>query len=89
MRFYITLNEDKEKDKLIIDLLEKQYNAKDYVTALLYQYATNCTDLHLLAPNRIENNITTIESTVRNAPICSETEQNGNIEIPDDLKGFF
>lgn len=89
MRFYITLNEEKEKDKLIIDLLEKQYSAKDYVTALLYQNATNCTELHLLAPNRIESDINNIVTTVPNAPNCTEMEQKGNIELNDELRGFF
>ena len=32
MRYYINLNENKSKDKLIIDYLEKQYNAKDFIT---------------------------------------------------------
>lgn len=89
MRFYITLNEDKEKDKLIIELLNKQYNAKDYVTALLYQYATSCTDLHLSAPKQVESDIKYIESTVKNAPICIDTEQNPPIAITDDLMKFF
>ena len=39
MKIYITLNESKEKDKVIIDYLDKQYSKSGVVKALLYQVA--------------------------------------------------
>ena len=92
MRYYINLNENKSKDKLIIDYLEKQYNAKDFITQLLYQYATNCTDLHQFAPinTKIDNPI--VQEGVQNSPSCTETEQTvqvKNIELTDDIRKYF
>lgn len=40
-RIYITLNDAKEKDKAIINLLSSAYSEKDMIKEILYQYAVN------------------------------------------------
>lgn len=41
MRINFTLNPNTKNDKIIIDFLEKKYNATGYIKDLLYQVATN------------------------------------------------
>lgn len=41
MKLYLTLNEDKEKDAVIISYLEQQYSKSGSIKALLYQVAVN------------------------------------------------
>ncbi|AAK79134.1 hypothetical protein BJV85_002837 [Clostridium acetobutylicum] len=40
-RIYITLNEDKEKDKKILDYLSQSYRAQDTIKEILYRLAIN------------------------------------------------
>lgn len=41
MRINFTLNPNTKNDKIIIDFLERRYNATGYIKDLLYQVATN------------------------------------------------
>lgn len=41
MKIYLTLNEEKEKDKLIIDYLNAQYSKTCTIKDILYQKAIN------------------------------------------------
>lgn len=41
MRVNFTLNPSTKNDKIIIDFLERRYNATGYIKDLLYQVATN------------------------------------------------
>lgn len=49
MKIYLTLNEEKEKDKLIIDYLNAQYSKSGAIKAMLYQIATNAGNIQAVA----------------------------------------
>lgn len=49
MKIYLTLNEEKEKDKLIIDYLNNQYSKSGAIKAMLYQIATNTGNMPIVA----------------------------------------
>lgn len=49
MKIYLTLNEEKEKDKLIIDYLNNQYSKSGAIKAMLYQIATNAGNMPMVA----------------------------------------
>lgn len=42
----IILNEENPKEKLILDLLEQQYNASEFIKDLLFDYIQNNNNLH-------------------------------------------
>ncbi|MEG0297638.1 MAG: hypothetical protein RR620_13040 [Clostridium sp.] len=92
MRINFTLNEDKPKDKTIIDFLENQYNAGDYIKYILYQNATN--RVVLSYSDTINTPIEVIESqesdkNVQNCVEMTQNEQAENIELTDEIMNFF
>lgn len=46
-RIYITLNEKKDKDKVILDYLSSSYSESDTIKDVLYRIATNSYNLNL------------------------------------------
>lgn len=92
MRISFTLNEDKLKDKTIIEFLETQYNAADYIKYILYQNATN--RVVLAHSNTINTPIEVNESqksdkSVQNCVEITQNEQEQNIELTDEIMNFF
>lgn len=74
-RIYITLNEKKDKDKVILDYLSSSYSESDTIKDVLYRIATNSYILNI-------NNIEEIElkgedgcKEVLNAPKIKENEK--------------
>ncbi|MEG0297438.1 MAG: hypothetical protein RR620_12035 [Clostridium sp.] len=92
MRINFTLNEDKPKDKSIIEFLETQYNAADYIKYILYQNATN--NVTLTHSNTINTPIEVNEAqksdeNVQNCAEITQNEQVENIELTDEIMNFF
>lgn len=93
-RIYITINEDKEKDRIIDEFLSKTYSEREMIKEILYQYATNSTYKVQSAPISTlkvqnENNIKGKNSTskVQSAPNSTYKVQNeieNNIEIREE-----
>lgn len=54
-RIYITLNTDKEKDRIIENYLSQSYNEKDAIKDALYRLATNCTETEQSGSDNIRN----------------------------------
>ena len=74
-RIYITLNEKKDKDKVILDYLSSSYSESDTIKDVLYRIATNSYILNI-------NNIEEIElkgeygcKEVLNEPKIKENEK--------------
>lgn len=59
-RLYITLNMNKEKDRIIEEFLSNSYNERDIIKEILYRCATNSTfevqNVPLLNSNKLKNN---------------------------------
>lgn len=54
-RIYITLNEKKDKDKVILDYLSSSYSESDTIKEVLYQIATNSYNLNLNPVEEIDS----------------------------------
>lgn len=69
----IILNEDNPKEKLILDLLEKQYNASEFIKDILYAYIQkdNNNNLH-------DDNIMTNVLSMNGNTITNELSHNDN-----------
>ncbi|MEG0667853.1 MAG: hypothetical protein RR460_04430 [Clostridium sp.] len=92
MRISFTLNEDKPKDKAIIELLETQYNSADYIKCILYQNATNRVILTHSNAINIPIEVNESQKSDENVQNCVEITQNGqeqNIELTDEIMNFF
>lgn len=80
-RVYITLNDEKEKDKVIIDYLSQSYSESDAIKEILYKVATNSTQTVQTIPN--SNN--KVQSTPqKNIKREKDTKSKGNSKV---LKG--
>ena len=53
-RIYITLNEKKDKDKVILDYLSSSYSESDTIKDVLYRIATNSYNLNLNTVEEID-----------------------------------
>ncbi|MBU3105142.1 hypothetical protein [Clostridium gasigenes] len=51
-RIYITLNENKDKNKVILDCLSSSYSESDTIKDVLYRIATNSYNLDLNEADR-------------------------------------
>lgn len=49
MKIYLTLNEEKENDKLIIDYLNAQYSKSGTIKNMLYKKAINAGNMQVVA----------------------------------------
>lgn len=69
----IIRNEDNPKEKLILDLLEKQYNASEFIKDILYDYIQkdNNNNLH-------DDNIMTNVLSMNGNTITNELSHNDN-----------
>lgn len=56
MKIYLTLNDEKEKDKLIIDYLNAQYSKTGTIKDMLYQKATNAGNMPVVASGVVNSN---------------------------------
>lgn len=101
MEIRIRLSEAKEKDKIIIDFLERQYSSNEYIKSLLYNMALsssstiNMDNLGELRTNMdIKNKNTTkiIPESGTNTEHMGTVRENKEKEMKDlvnDMKEFF
>ncbi|MFQ9545581.1 MAG: hypothetical protein ACLR02_11235 [Clostridium sp.] len=87
MLIRFTLNPKNEKDKLIIDMLNKEYNPNDSIKNILYKVFTNDHERPLVSP------LVTCE-TVKEYSETTISDQNGQVEtvednLADEFKDFF
>ncbi|MCE9656249.1 hypothetical protein LPC13_13320 [Clostridium celatum] len=91
-RFYITLNSQKDKDKIILDYLSSTYNESETIKSLLYKVATDGGNTMQL-DDRISDSITIREEqSVANSTekVTKDEELNNNkIVIDEDIMGLF
>lgn len=88
-RIYITLNEKKDKDKVILDYLSSSYSESDTIKDVLYRIATNSYNLSLnlieeidtKGANRCEKVIEVVEE--------KENEKVQEIPISSDIASMF
>lgn len=101
MEIRIRLNEVKEKDKVIIDFLERQYSSNEYIKSLLYNMALsslNTVNMDNLGEVRTSMDIKNKNASKNTSQNGINTEHTGTIikneedEIKDlvnDMKEFF
>ncbi len=65
-RIYITLNSDKEKDKIIEELLSNSYSEADFIKETLYRLATqgyNMQSLNTLSTEKVQKGVNNSKKT--------------------------
>lgn len=91
-RFYITLNPQKDKDKIILDYLSSTYNESETIKSLLYKVATGGGNTVQL-DDRISGIIAVNEEkTIANSTekvIKDEKLNNNQIIVDEEIMGFF
>lgn len=90
-RFQITLNESKEKDRVILDYLDKSYNANDKIKELLYLAVMNQYNEKLLTiTNNDEKKVIErgVESKEKLLTISNDKQQKVKQNELDQLKEF-
>ncbi len=91
-RIYITLNEKKEKDKIILDYLNSTYNECETIKSLLYNFATNKGN-KVQFGNKIDEDKIDVEEqkVVISAEKINKDEKmnNNEIIIDKDIMGLF
>ena len=101
MEIRIRLNEEKEKDKIIIEFLERQYSSNEYIKSLLYNMAlssVNTTNMHNMGEVRTnmetKNKSTNIVipqngTSTESMGIVSEDKEKEMNDLVNDMKEFF
>ena len=85
MRIYITLNENKEKDKLILDYLNKSYDYKSAIKILLYQNALKeINEVQIGTSTNVKEEVLEVQRGVNE--VRSEPSKE---TIDDDILNFF
>lgn len=80
-RVYITLNADKEKDRVIEEFLSKSYSESDLIKETLYRLATQGNNSQLLNINSTEK---VQKVTTRTKKVKKDTKRKSNNKV---LKG--
>ena len=101
MEIRIRLNEEKEKDKIIIEFLERQYSSNEYIKSLLYNMAlssVNTTNMYNMGEVRTnmetKNKSTDIVisqsgTITESMGIVSEDKEKEMNALVNDMKEFF
>lgn len=78
----IILNSDNPKEKLILDLLEQQYNASEFIKDLLFNYIQNNNNLHggntIITPLSHNDNLMTNILPYNDNTITTQLSSNDN-----------
>lgn len=87
MLIRFTLNPKNEKDKLIIDMLNKEYNPNESIKNILYKVFTSDNERPFVSP------VVTCE-TIKECSEMTTNNQNGQMEtlkdnLADEFKEFF
>ena len=88
-RIYITLNEKKEKDKVILDYLSSSYSESDTIKDVLYRIATNSYNLNLNTVEEIDSKGANRCEKVDNIPEEKESKKVQRIPISSDIMSMF
>ena len=88
-RIYITLNDKKDKDKVILDYLSSSYSESDTIKDVLYRIATNSYNLNLNPVEEIDSKGADRCEKVDNIPEEKESEKVQEIPISSDIVSMF
>ena len=88
-RIYITLNEKKDKDKVILDYLSSSYSESDTIKDVLYRIATNSYNLNLNTVEEIDTKGEDRYEKVIEIPKEKENEKVQEIPISSDIMSMF
>lgn len=88
-RIYITLNEKKDKDKVILDYLSSSYSESDTIKDVLYRIATNSYNLNLNTVEEIDTKGADRYEKVIETPKEKENEKVQEVPISSDIMSMF
>lgn len=88
-RIYITLNEKKDKDKVILDYLSNSYSESDTIKDVLYRIATNSYNLNLNSLEEIDSKGVDRCEKVIEVPRLEKNEKVQEIPISSEIANLF
>ena len=88
-RIYITLNEKKDKDKVILDYLSSSYSESDTIKDVLYRIATNSYNFSLSSIEEIDIKGANRCEKEMEATKVEESEKVQEIPISSDIVSMF
>lgn len=88
-RIYITLNEKKDKDKVILDYLSNSYSESDTIKDVLYRIATNSYNLNLNSLEEIDSKGVDRCEKVIEVPRLEKSEKVQEIPISSEIANLF
>ena len=88
-RIYITLNEKKDKDKVILKYLSSSYSESDTIKDVLYRIATNSYNLSLNLIEEIDTKGANRCEKVMEASKVEDSEKMQEIPISSDIASMF
>ena len=88
-RIYITLNEKKEKDKVILDYLSSSYSESDTIKDVLYRIATNSYNLSLNLIEEIDTKGANRCEKIMEVSKVEDSEKVQEIPISSDIMNMF
>lgn len=78
-RVYITLNSDKEKDRVIEELLSASYSEADFIKETLYRLATQSNNLQLINANSTQK-VQKITDSNKKATKITKSKSNNKVQ---------
>lgn len=90
-RIYITLNEKKVKDKVILDYLRSTYSEQETIKSVMYQYVVNgCNWVQIGEKIDIDNLDTTAQKDDnRCKTMQKDLKEDGEVKIDKDIISMF
>lgn len=88
-RIYITLNEKKDKDKVILDYLSSSYSESDTIKEVLYRIVTNSYNLNINPVEEIDLKGADRCEKVIKVPRLEKIEKVQEIPISSDIMSMF
>lgn len=88
-RIYITLNEKKDKDKVILDYLSSSYSESDTIKDVLYRIATNSYNLSLNLIEEIDTKGANRCEKIMEVSKVEDSEKVQEIPINSDIMNMF
>lgn len=88
-RIYITLNEKKDKDRVILDYLSSSYSESDTIKDVLYRIATNSYNFSLSSIEEIDIKGANRCEKEMEATKVEESEKVQEIPISSDIMSMF
>ena len=88
-RIYITLNEKKDKDKVILNYLSSSYSESDTIKEVLYRIVTNSYNLNINPVEEIDLKGADRCEKVIKVPRLEKIEKVQEIPISSDIMSMF